>query len=117
MLDRCYLTESIPVQLIWGDKDVVIPASHGHMAHAAMPGSQLEIFPNAGHFPHHHDPRRFIDLVESFVDSTPPAQYDPEMLSELLRKGSTEHAISDSNEVGARILVLDALESDERSAT
>jgi hypothetical protein len=39
------------------------------------------------------------------------------MLSELLRRGSTEHAVSGSDELGARILVLDALESDERSAT
>lgn len=118
MLDRCYLTESIPVQLVWGDKDVVIPASHAHMAHAAMPGSRLEVFPNSGHFPHHHDPQRFIDLVEDFIDSTPAATYDQELLSELLRRGSTEHAIAGSSEeMGAKILVLDALESDERSAT
>jgi pimeloyl-ACP methyl ester carboxylesterase len=117
MLDRCYLTESIPVQLIWGDEDVVIPVSHAHMAHAAMPGSRLEIFANSGHFPHHHDPVRFVGLVEDFIDSTPAACYDHEMLSELLRKGSTEHAVSGSDELGARILVLDALESDERSAT
>ena len=56
MLDRCYLTESVPVQLVWGDEDVVIPVSHAHMAHAAMPGSRMEIFPGAGHYPHHHDP-------------------------------------------------------------
>ena len=117
MLDRCYLTESIPVQLIWGDEDVVIPVSHAHMAHAAMPGSRLEIFANSGHFPHHHDPVRFVGLVEDFIDSTPAACYDHEMLSELLRRGSTEHAVSGSDELGARILVLDALESDERSAT
>ncbi|GAA3182306.1 hypothetical protein GCM10020255_076930 [Rhodococcus baikonurensis] len=27
MLDRCYLTENLPVQLIWGDDDSVIPVS------------------------------------------------------------------------------------------
>ena len=118
MLDRCYLTESVPVQLVWGDKDIVIPVSHAHMAHAAMPGSRLEIFPGAGHYPHHHDPRRLIELVENFVDTTAPAQHDHELLRELLLKGSTEHAVSESTEeIGARILVLDALEHDERSAT
>ena len=40
MLDRCYLTQSVPVQLIWGARDSVIPVSHARMAHAAMPGSQ-----------------------------------------------------------------------------
>src|ERR1700736_199398 len=44
MLDRCYLTQSVPVQIIWGTHDVVVPVSHARMAHAAMPGSQLEIF-------------------------------------------------------------------------
>ena len=117
MLDRCYLTESIPVQLIWGQKDAVIPVSHGHMAHAAMPGSRLEVFPDSGHFPFHDDPGRFVELVEDFIESTSAAQYDQDILRELLRKGSTEHAVSESEEIGARILVLDALESDERSAT
>ena len=61
MLDRCYLTEAIPVQIIWGSEDVVVPVRHAHMAHAAMPGSQLEIFENSGHFPFHDDPARFLD--------------------------------------------------------
>nr|MCH9720525.1 alpha/beta hydrolase [Actinomycetes bacterium] len=118
MLDRCYLTESVPVQLIWGEQDVVIPVSHAHMAHAAMPGSRLDIFPKSGHFPFHDDPDRFIDLVEEFIDSTTPADYDQDALRELLRKGSTQHAVSESDEeLDARILVLGALETNKRSAT
>ena len=93
------------------------PKPHAHMAHAAMPGSRLEVFANSGHFPYHDYPERFVELIEDFIDSTPAAHYDHEMLSELLRRGSTEHAISESDEIGARILVLDALENDERSAT
>ena len=115
MLDRCYLTESVPVQLVWGDQDVVIPVSHAHMAHAAMPGSRLEIFPGAGHYPFHHDPLRFIDLVEQFIDTTAPASHDQELLRELLRKGSTEDSVTGT--LSARVAVLGALEHDERSAT
>ena len=115
MLDRCYLTESVPVQLVWGEQDAVIPVSHAHMAHAAMPGSRLEIFPDSGHFPFHHHPDRFVELVEHFVDTTPPAQHDQEELRELLRQGRVDSAITGPRD--ARILVLDALESDERSAT
>ncbi len=118
MLDRCYLTESVPVQLIWGEQDAVIPVSHAHMAHAAMPGSRLAVFPRSGHFPFHDDPDRFVDLVEEFVDSTVSADYDPDSLRELLRKGSTESVLSGSDEeLSARILVLGALEHDKRSAT
>jgi pimeloyl-ACP methyl ester carboxylesterase len=28
LLDRCYLAESVPALLVWGDRDGVIPASH-----------------------------------------------------------------------------------------
>ena len=73
MLDRCYLTESVPVQLIWGAQDGVIPVAHAHMAHAVMPGSRLEIFEQSGHFPFHDDPSRFVDVVEQFIDCTAPA--------------------------------------------
>ena len=115
MLDRCYLTESVPVQLVWGEQDAMIPVSHGHMAHAAMPGSRLEIFPDSGHYPFHQHPDRFVELVENFIDTTVPARHDQEQLRELLRHGRTENAVSGPRD--ARILVLEALESDERSAT
>jgi pimeloyl-ACP methyl ester carboxylesterase len=115
MLDRCYLTESVPVQLIWGEQDVVIPVSHARMAHAAMPGSQLEVFKRSGHFPFHDDPDRFVEVVERFMDSTEPAPYDQTALRELLRTGLSERAITGS--VGTKTAVLDAMGADERSAT
>ncbi|MBO0676996.1 alpha/beta hydrolase [Mycolicibacterium sp. S2-37] len=115
MLDRCYLTESVPVQLVWGSHDSVIPAAHGHMAHAAMPGSRLEIFDGAGHFPFHDDPDRFVELVRSFVDTTQPATHDQELLRHLLRTGISESTMSGS--VDTRVAVLDAMGTDERSAT
>lgn len=115
MLDRCYLTESVPVQLIWGDQDVVIPVSHARMAHAAMPGSKLEIFQRSGHFPFHDQPDRFVEVVERFIDSTKPADYDQDVLRDLLRAGISESAITGS--IDTRVAVLDAMGSDERSAT
>jgi pimeloyl-ACP methyl ester carboxylesterase len=115
MLDRCYLTQSVPVQLVWGAHDSVIPVSHAQMAHAAMPGSRLEIFPKSGHFPFHDFPDRFVEVVEQFVDSTEAAEYDQDRLRSLLRAGLSEDAISGS--VDTLVAVLDALDSDERSAT
>jgi pimeloyl-ACP methyl ester carboxylesterase len=115
MLDRCYLTESVPVQLIWGSRDSVIPVAHARMAHAAMPGSQLEVFEGSGHFPFHDDPDRFVELVEKFIDSTAPAVYDQDMLRELLRTGISERTLSGS--IDTRVAVLDAMGHDERSAT
>src|SRR3984893_7318451 len=115
MLDRCYLTQSVPVQLIWGARDSVIPVSHAKMAHSAMPGSLLEIFEGSGHFPFHDDPDRFVEVVERFIDSTEPAHYDQEQLRNLLRTGISEGAITGS--VDTRVAVLDAMDADERSAT
>lgn len=115
MLDRCYLTESVPVQLIWGDQDAVIPVSHARMAHAAMPGSQLEIFSRSGHFPFHDDPDRFVEVVEKFIDSTAPAEYDQGALRQLLRSGLSERSVTGS--LDTRVAVLDAMGTDERSAT
>ncbi|MGO9929750.1 MAG: alpha/beta fold hydrolase [Mycobacterium sp.] len=115
MLDRCYLTEAIPVQIIWGTKDVVVPIRHALMAHAAMPGSRLEIFEGSGHFPFHDDPARFIEVVERFIDTTEPGQYDQAKLRGLLRTGSGEKTVTGSADT--RVAVLEAMGSDERSAT
>ena len=115
MLDRCYLTESVPVQLVWGSHDSVIPVSHAWLAHAAMPGSALEIFEGSGHFPFHDDADRFVEVVQRFIDTTIPAEYDHEMLRGLLRTGISEGAITGS--LGTRVAVLDAMGADERSAT
>lgn len=115
MLDRCYLTEAIPVQIVWGAKDSVVPVGHARMAHAAMPGSRLEIFEGSGHFPFHDDPARFIDVVERFIDSTAPAEYDQAALRALLRTGGGEKAVT--GPAPTRVAVLNAMDSDERSAT
>ncbi|MBO0864251.1 MAG: alpha/beta hydrolase, partial [Mycobacterium sp.] len=115
MLDRCYLAESVPVQIIWGTEDVVVPVSHARMAHAAMPGSQLEIFERSGHFPFHDDPARFIEVVQRFIDTTEPAEYDAERVRALLRSGGGAQAVS--GPVDTRVAVLNAMDSDERSAT
>ncbi|MCV7013914.1 alpha/beta fold hydrolase [Mycolicibacterium madagascariense] len=115
MLDRCYLTESVPVQLIWGSQDSVIPVGHARMAHAAMPGSRLDVFEGSGHFPFHDDPDRFVEIVEKFIGSTDPAVYDQELLRNLLRSGVSEKGLTGS--MDTRVAVLDALGADERSAT
>jgi pimeloyl-ACP methyl ester carboxylesterase len=85
MLDRCYLTRGMPTLLVWGAHDAIVPVEHGHRAHEAMPGSRLEIFPDAGHFPFHTDPQRFVGLLEEFLGGTEPARWSPEQWRQLLR--------------------------------
>ncbi|WP_233158267.1 alpha/beta fold hydrolase [Actinokineospora bangkokensis] len=87
MLDRCYLTRGIPTLLLWGARDRIIPAAHAQLAHAAMPGSRLEVFDDSGHFPHHTEPQRFLATLLDFIATTEPAQYDPAKWRSILREG------------------------------
>lgn len=115
MLDRCYLTENLPVQLIWGDQDIVIPVAHAHLAHAAMPNSRIEIFRGSGHFPFRDDPMRFLRVLEEFLDDTAPLHFDEARWRQMLVSGVGEDMISGSP--ATRQAVLGAMGSDERSAT
>ena len=74
--DRLYLAEDVPTLIVWGGRDRIIPVSHAHTTHDAVPGSRLVIFDKAGHFPHADDPQKFTAIVEDFIRSTEPASYD-----------------------------------------
>jgi pimeloyl-ACP methyl ester carboxylesterase len=87
MLDRCYLARSVPTLLMWGTRDPVVPYAHALLARAAMPGSRLESFEGAGHFPHHYDPARFLEVLRGFVADTAPASYGAAEWRRLLRTG------------------------------
>jgi pimeloyl-ACP methyl ester carboxylesterase len=50
--ERLYLLADVPVLLVGGSEDTVIPVDHTTNAHDLLPGSHLEIFDGAGHFPH-----------------------------------------------------------------
>lgn len=83
--DRLYLASSLPTQIVWGDADPIIPVAHAHDTHDAIPGSRLEIFPGAGHYPHCEDPQHFAEVLLDFVRSTPAAQLDAGELVRQLR--------------------------------
>jgi pimeloyl-ACP methyl ester carboxylesterase len=85
--DRLYLAQEVPTMLIWGERDPIIPVTHGYAAHKRMPHSRLEIIENAGHFPYRDDPRRFARELTDFMETTEPAKADWAHLRELLRGG------------------------------
>lgn len=73
---RLHLAAACPTLIIWGGADPIIPVEHAHEAHAAIPGSRLEIFEGIGHFPHVESPARFVEVLETFVDTTAPARIE-----------------------------------------
>ena len=85
--DRLYLAAEVPVMLVWGEQDSMIPVAHARPAHEVIPGSRLAIFPGAGHFPHRDDPRRFVEVLLDFMQSTEPARVDGTRWRKLLRQG------------------------------
>ena len=85
--DRLYLAENIPFMIVWGERDPIIPVEHGRAAHELVPSSRLEVFPDAGHFPHMDDPQRFLDVLLDFIDATEAADTDPESWRDMLKSG------------------------------
>ena len=74
--DRLYLAKDLPVLLIWGAEDPIIPVEHARAAHELMPHSTLAVFDGVRHFPHVEAPQRFVTALEDFCASTEPAAFD-----------------------------------------
>jgi pimeloyl-ACP methyl ester carboxylesterase len=75
-LDRLYLAEALPLLIVWGDRDPIIPVEHAVATHRELPNSRLEIFEGIGHVPQLQSPGRFIAVLERFVAETEPAEFD-----------------------------------------
>jgi len=88
--DRLYLAEGMPVLIIWGARDRIIPSHHGENAHKAIPGSRLEVFDGVGHLPQIEAPGRFIAVLERFIEENEPASFDSEQWRRRLRVVGSE---------------------------
>lgn len=73
-LEKLYLAEAVPVLLVWGARDPLIPAAHGRRAAELLPNSRLTVRENMKHFPHVADPDGFCLLLHEFVTATEPAR-------------------------------------------
>jgi pimeloyl-ACP methyl ester carboxylesterase len=74
--DRLYLAQDLPVLLIWGAEDPIIPVEHARAAHELLPVSTLAVFDGVRHFPQVEAPQRFVDALENFCASTEPVVFD-----------------------------------------
>jgi pimeloyl-ACP methyl ester carboxylesterase len=88
MRDRTYLAAGMPIMVMWGDGDTVLPVSHATAAVESMPDARLLTFPRVGHFPHTERPREFVEAVIEFVETTAPSSYDAQQWRGLLRRGA-----------------------------
>jgi pimeloyl-ACP methyl ester carboxylesterase len=90
MADRAYLTEAMPMAVVWGRDDKVIPVRHASNAAALAPDARVEVIPNAGHFPHKDHPHRFAKIVHEFIRTTRPATYSRARFRNLLKAGHAD---------------------------
>jgi pimeloyl-ACP methyl ester carboxylesterase len=56
-----------PALIVWGEKDRILPVSHGKKGYEKMPDAQLRIIPDAGHTPFIDHPKVFKDIILSFI--------------------------------------------------
>lgn len=107
MNDRAYLTEFIPTLVIWGRDDTVIPVKHAYDAESALPHATVEVFDDAGHFPHADQPELFVETLNGFLAATEPARFDPRRWNRVMKQGTRAvfETIPDQDEViGVRLL-------------
>jgi pimeloyl-ACP methyl ester carboxylesterase len=88
MTDRAYLTALLPVCIVWGRNDDVIPVSHAAVAEATAPGAEVHVFDDCGHFPHRDQPERFVEVLQGFIESRPAASYHRGRWRALMRRGA-----------------------------
>jgi pimeloyl-ACP methyl ester carboxylesterase len=85
--DRLYLTQDMPTMIAWGDRDPIIPITHGYAAHKAMPRSVFRVYHGAGHYPHCHAPQQFADDLIEFITTTEPAALTADQLRTRIMNG------------------------------
>jgi pimeloyl-ACP methyl ester carboxylesterase len=86
-LDRLYLAEQMPMMVIWGSADPVIPVDHGRAVLDLVPSAKLVELEGAGHFPQLDEPYRVARELGTFLDETEPYEWDLEEMRAALRQG------------------------------
>ncbi|BBX10020.1 alpha/beta fold hydrolase [Mycolicibacterium aichiense] len=68
-LNRLHVA-TIPVMVIWGDQDAIIPVEHAYSAHETRPDVRLEVLTGVGHFPQVERPMEVVELIDDFIATT-----------------------------------------------
>ena len=113
-IDRLYLASQVPVMIVWGSHDEIIPVEHARAAHREMPSSRLEIFSGVGHFPHAEQSDRFVRVVDDFIAQNKPARVRAATWRKLLEDRTTARR---STRAGATAATMQSPGRVQRSAS
>ncbi|WP_210509156.1 alpha/beta fold hydrolase [Naasia sp. SYSU D00057] len=64
----------LPVLVVWGENDLILPALHLEAARAALPSAQTHLFEETGHMPQIERAAEFAELVTGFWRETARAR-------------------------------------------
>ncbi len=75
-LSRLATVADLPVMVIWGERDAIIPVAHAYTALEIRPDIRLEVLPDVGHFPQAERPAEVAELIDDFIaaDSRTPTR-------------------------------------------
>jgi len=62
---------SLPVLVITGDDDRIVPTENSIRLAGELPNAELAVIPQAGHVPHEERPAEFMQAVDAFLTSLP----------------------------------------------
>lgn len=65
--DRLQELGNMPVQILWGENDAWQVVEWAHRLHAAIPGSELHILRECGHFAMEDKPEKISSLLKRFL--------------------------------------------------
>lgn len=68
---RPWMAPKVPTLIVWGANDDEIPLEQGRVLRALLPGSELQVIPDAGHAAYDDDPDAFTALLLRFLASLP----------------------------------------------
>ena len=62
---------TLPVLVVTGDDDRIVPTEHSVRLAGELPDAELVVFPSCGHLPQEECPAPFLEAVTAFVSTLP----------------------------------------------
>jgi pimeloyl-ACP methyl ester carboxylesterase len=69
-ITACYGELRLPMLLLWGRQDRIVPLSQGERLEKAIPGARLAVIEECGHNPQEEKPRETWEIIDGFVTTS-----------------------------------------------
>lgn len=73
LLDGTLDRITVPVDLLWGESDQLLPLAYAERLAEGLPRARLTTLPKCGHIPQNECPMNFLATLEQVLDQAPPS--------------------------------------------